>query len=549
MPSFLKKLKSLKTASDITVQSQISAPRTEFPMTTLEDRLPPASPELHYRVKSVLTARPDIVSTELGQEYHGMWCKTKKLVKGFFKSKDKKKSPNGFTPIDDITECEHKFHHGQCKSYIVYAYETSKATSVFTHGSSSTTSETPQNQNQTPSISTETMIRYVDEEIILRPILETPLLQTSDGIGIETLVHNIILMGMPTPISDVDSAVSPMGMGMPTLLRTLEAAIEGNNISPFPPQIGVSSPSSSPFEASDTNTVKPITYHATLKDTLRDHFIQADGAVVDGSPLSGDFTIRNWSSNELFLHDDAASDYGHSSDFGPFENDTPILICTRRVRTPNNAARPQVFEDPESPSYRRGPDVFFSSPNANFPSSRRRPEQLASSALYNTFVGTGDLELAEYHADEQAEAGVDDNSILNFPIQYATPEQNMAESNSDWRNSSPTLVDLITHVRSISNYHERLLMQSAELEPSSTESQRAANSSGTDEDEGYSSSSSTCVPYIPSSNINIHRTRRRVSSLVRSQGTTNLMANHARLPSLEFVPFTSFNANAQTSLD
>lgn len=256
--------------------------------------------------------------------------------------------------------------------------------------------------------------------------------------------------------------------------------------------------------------------------------------MVDGSPLSEDFAVRNGSSNELLLDDDATSEFRHSSDFGPFENETPILIFTRPMRAPNNAARPQVFEDPESPSYRRGPNIFFSSPITNLPLPRLSPEQLASSALYNTFVGTGDLELAEHIANDQAEARVEHDAAFNSPTQHATPEQNTTESDTDWRNSSPTLVDLINHVRSISNYDERV-----------------ANSSGTDdaEDEGYDSSSSTCVPSILGPNITIRSPHRRVSSLVRSQGTTNLMTHHVRLPSVEIVPFAHFNANIQAYLE
>jgi hypothetical protein len=273
--------------------------------------------------------------------------------------------------------------------------------------------------------------------------------------------------------------------------------------------------------------------------------------VIHGSPLSEDFAVRNQSSNELLLDDNATLEFGHSSDFGPFENETPILDFTRPVRTPNNAARPQVFEDPESPSYRRGMNVFFSSPITNLPLPRLSPEQLASSALYNTFVGTGDLELAEHIADGQAESRIEDDAVLNSPTQHTTPEQNTTEPDTDWRNSSPTLVDLINHVRSISSYDERLPVKSAEQESNNTQSQHVSNSSGTNdtEDEGYDSSSSTCVPYILNPNITIRSPHYRVSSLFRSQGTTNLIANHVRLPNVGIVPFAPFNTNAQARLD
>jgi hypothetical protein len=186
-----------------------------------------------------------------------MWCKTKMLVKEFFKSKDNRKTPDEPTPFDEITECEQNFHHGCCMRCMVYEHETSESTSVFIQSSGSTTPETSQNQNQTPGMSMETMVRYVDEEIPASPILETPLPQTSNGMGIETLIRNIIPMGMLTPIPNVVAAVPPVGMGMSTLLRTLDAAIGGsmNDISPCPPQIGVSSPSFSSFETSDTNII------------------------------------------------------------------------------------------------------------------------------------------------------------------------------------------------------------------------------------------------------------------------------------------------------
>jgi hypothetical protein len=245
------------TSSGNTTKTLESAAHTETPATSINSLLPPADPQLYHKAKSVLGARPSIVSTEIGQEYHGMWCKTKKLVKGFFKTKDNKNTPNKPTSFDEITECEHKFRHGRCMRYTVYEHETSESTTVFIHGSGSTTPETPQNQNQIPGMSMETMIRYVNDEIPARPILETPLPQTSNGMGIETLIRNIIPMGMLTPIPNVVTAVPRMDMGMPTLLRTLDAAIGGNmnDISPCPPQIGVSSPSLSFFEASNANII------------------------------------------------------------------------------------------------------------------------------------------------------------------------------------------------------------------------------------------------------------------------------------------------------
>jgi hypothetical protein len=116
---------------------------------------------------------------------------------------------------------------------------------------------------------------------------------------------------------------------------------------------------------------------------------------------------------------------------GPWESETSLLVCTRYLRTPDHEPRRLwALKDPESPSHRRGLDVFFSSPFANFadnrfsaplhsirdstvhgimdlPSVCRQPESHASYTLYNTFVATGNLGLAEHEAKKEAEAGVD----------------------------------------------------------------------------------------------------------------------------------------------
>jgi hypothetical protein len=197
-------------------------------------------------------------------------------------------------------------------------------------------------------------------------------------------------------------------------------------------------------------------------------------------------------------------DYEHA----PWETETSLLVCTRRVRTPDQEPRRLwAFEDPESPSFRQEQGVLFSSPFAKFaddrfsaslhsthestvngildsPSIDRRPKNHASYTLYNTFVATDNLGLAEHEANKEAEAGVN----AHIPTQQGTPEGKAVDSyNSDWRNSSPAVADLINRIQSISNYNERLQADDVE-------------------DEGYDSDSSTC---ILSPNVTIRSIHRR----------------------------------------
>jgi hypothetical protein len=53
---------------------------TEPSVTAFADLPPQAGPQKYHKVKSFLLDRPDVVSTEAGQERHGKWYKTKKAV-------------------------------------------------------------------------------------------------------------------------------------------------------------------------------------------------------------------------------------------------------------------------------------------------------------------------------------------------------------------------------------------------------------------------------------------------------------------------------------